>query len=73
MHKTYFLFLTISFLYLIYPLLDIIGIKPAPATTNPFLRKWVQFRVGAIPSEPMSSSEIRIRDTLSLAKVKNYQ
>ena len=22
------------------------------ATTNPILRKWVQFRVGTIPSEP---------------------
>jgi hypothetical protein len=34
------------------------GIKPTPGnhtpppTTNPILRKQVQFRVGAIPSEP---------------------
>jgi hypothetical protein len=26
------------------PLVDIIGIKP-PVTTNPILRKWVQYRV----------------------------
>ena len=27
------------------PLVDIIGIKPTPATTNPTLRKWVQYQV----------------------------
>ena len=26
--------------------------KPPPATTDPILSKWVQFRVGAIPREP---------------------
>ena len=42
-------FLSYNFPFFIWfiPLVDIIGIKPAPATTNPILRKWVQFRVGA--------------------------
>ena len=31
--------------------MDIIEIKPDPATANPILRKWVQFHVGVIPSE----------------------
>ena len=39
-----------SFLMLFIPLVDIIGIKLAPATTNKILRKLVQFRMGAIPS-----------------------
>ena len=29
--------------------MDIIGIKPAPSTTNPILRKRVEIRVGTIP------------------------
>ena len=34
--------------------MDKIGINPPPATTNPILRMWVQFLVGAIPSKPLN-------------------
>ena len=32
--------------------MDINRIKLAPGDHDPILRKWMQFRVGAIPSEP---------------------
>ena len=51
------------FLTIFLPLSDllpwwIIGIKPAPATKNQILRKWMQFRVGAISSEPFLGHDV---------------
>ena len=46
MHKTYFFCLQFPFFIWFNPLVDMIGGK------KPGDRKWVQFRVGAIPSKP---------------------
>ena len=35
--------------------MGIIGIKPAPGVHESNLRKWVQFRMGAIPGEPLKN------------------
>ena len=34
-----------------------------PATMNPILRKWVQFRVGVIPSEPSFRSDNKLEES----------
>ena len=71
--KHYFFFLQFSFLYLIYSRNGGYNINknPPPATTNPILRKWVQFRVGAIPSEPeMLLQQTIIKGCVPLRKVQ---
>ena len=54
-----------SLLYLIYSIGGYDRNKNPPlTTTNPILRKWVQFRVGAIPSEP-THTQYSLHSTLT--------
>ena len=59
MHKTELFPYNFSFIFWFIPFEAIIGIKTAPGDHEPiFLRKWVQFYVGAILSEPILQLEV---------------
>ena len=55
MHKTEFVSYNFPFFILFMPLVDndIIEIKPAPGDNESNFKKEIEFRVGAIPSEPL--------------------